>query len=55
MFPKMNNIIISINKFILEGLKVDIDKDGYNVNNVYGIVVVEARREKNLDLLNINV
>jgi hypothetical protein len=53
--PKMKNSFISINKLILEGLKVEFDKDGCKVNNVHGIVVAEARREKNLYLLNINV
>jgi hypothetical protein len=36
-------------------LKVKFDKDGCKVNNVHGIVMVEAHREKNLYLLNINV
>jgi len=31
------------------------NKDGCKVNNVHGTVVVEARREKNLYLFNINV
>jgi hypothetical protein len=53
--PKMKNSFISISKFISEGLKVEFDKDGCKVNNAHGIVVAEARREKNLYLLNVNV
>ncbi len=53
--PKMKNNLISVSKLILEGLKVEFDKDGCKVNNVNGIVVAQARREKNLYLLNINV
>ncbi len=53
--PKMKNSLISVSKFILEGLKVEFDKDGYKVNNVHWIVVVEARREKNLYFLNVNL
>jgi hypothetical protein len=33
--PKMKNSLISVSKFILEGLKVEFDKDGYKVNNVH--------------------
>jgi hypothetical protein len=53
--PKMKNSFIFVSKFILAGLKVEFDKDGCKVNNVHGSVVAEARREKNLYLLNINV
>jgi hypothetical protein len=53
--PKMKNSLMSINKLILKGLKVEFNKDGCKVNNVDGIVVAEACREKNLYLLNINV
>ncbi len=53
--PKMNNNFISISKFMLEGLKVEFDKDGCKLNNVRGTVVAKTRREKNLDLLNVNV
>jgi hypothetical protein len=53
--PKMKNGLISVSKLILEGLKVEFDKDGCKVNNVYGVIMVEAQREKNLYLLNINV
>jgi hypothetical protein len=53
--PKMKNNLISISKLILEGLKVEFDKDGCKVNNVHGSVVSKARREKNLYLFNINV
>ncbi len=52
---KMKNNFISVNKLISEGLKVKFDKDGYKVNYVHGIVVVEAWMEKNLYLLNVNV
>jgi len=51
----MKNSLISVSKLISEGLKVEFDKDGCKVNNVDGIVVVEACLEKNLYLLNINV
>ncbi len=34
---------------------MEFDKDGCKVNNVHGIIVVEAHREKNLYLLNSNV
>jgi hypothetical protein len=51
----MKNSLISVIKFISEGLKVEFDKDGYKVNNAHGIVVAEAQREKNLYLLNVNV
>ncbi len=51
----MKNSLIFVSKLISEGLKVEFDKDGYKVNNVHGIVVVQACREKNLYLLNINV
>ncbi len=53
--PKMKNSLISISKLISEGLKVEFDKDDCKVNNAHGIVVAEARREKNLYLLNVNV
>jgi len=53
--PKMKNSLISINKPILEGLKVEFDKDGCKVNNVHGTIVAQAQREKNLYLLNVNV
>jgi hypothetical protein len=51
----MKNSLISVSKLISEGLKVEFEKDGCKVNNVHGIVVVQAHREKNLYLLNINV
>jgi hypothetical protein len=53
--PKMNNSLISVSKLISEGLKVEFNKDGCKVNNVHETVVAQARREKNLYLLNINV
>ncbi len=33
---------------------MEFDKDGCKVNNAHGTIVVEARREKNLYLLNVN-
>jgi hypothetical protein len=53
--PKMNNSFIFIIKLILKGLKMEFDKDGCKVNNVHGVIVVEAHREMNLYLLNVNV
>jgi hypothetical protein len=53
--PKMKNSLIYVSKLILEGFTVEFDKDGCKVNNVHGIVVTKARREKNLYFLNINV
>jgi len=53
--PKMKNNFISVNKFIFEGFKVEFNKDGWKVNNVEGVVVAEARRDKNLYLLNVKV
>jgi hypothetical protein len=51
----MKNSLIYVSKLISEGLKVEFDKDGCKVNNAHGIVVAEARKEKNLYLLNVNV
>ncbi len=53
--PKMKNSLISVSKLISKGLKVEFDKNGCKVNNAHGTVVAEARREKNLYLLNVNV
>jgi hypothetical protein len=53
--PKMNSSLIFINKLISNGLKMEFDKDGCKVNNVHGIVVAKAQRDKNLYLFNINV
>jgi hypothetical protein len=53
--PKMKNILIFVCELISKGLKVKFDKDGCKVNNAHGIVVAEARREKNLYLFNVNV
>jgi hypothetical protein len=52
---KMKNGLIFISKLILEGLKVEFDKDGCKVNNVHGTIVAKAWREKNSYLLNVNV
>ncbi len=52
--PKMkNNFIlvsnlISVSKLISEGFKVEFDKDGCKVNDARGVVVGQARRDKNL-------
>jgi hypothetical protein len=53
--PKMKNSLIFVSKFISKGLKVKFDKDGCNANNVHGIVVAKACREKNLYFFNVNV
>jgi hypothetical protein len=53
--PKMKNSLISMSQLISEGSKVEFDKDGCKVNDVRGVVVVEARRDKNLYLLNVKV
>ncbi len=47
--PKMNNSLISVS------FKVEFAKDGYKVNHARGVVVEEARRDKNLYLLNVKV
>ncbi len=53
--PKMKNSLNSVSKLILEGLKMEFDKDGCKVNNVHGTIMVKAHREKDLYLLNVNV
>jgi hypothetical protein len=53
--PKMKNNLISVSKLILEGFKVEFDKDGCKVNDARGVVVAQARRDKNLYLLNVKV
>ncbi len=53
--PKMKNNLISVSKLISEGFKVEFDKDGCKVNDVRGVVVAQARRDKNLYLLNVKV
>jgi len=53
--PKMNNSLISVSKLISEGFKVEFDKDGCKVNDARGVVVTQARRDKNLYLLNVKV
>jgi hypothetical protein len=52
---KMKNNFIFVNKLIFKGFKVEFDKDGCKVNDVRGVVVAEARRDKNLYLLNVKV
>jgi hypothetical protein len=46
--PKIKSNHISMSKLISEGFKVEFDKDDCKVNNAQGVVVVEARRDKNL-------
>jgi hypothetical protein len=53
--PKMKINLISVSKLISEGFKMEFDKDGSKVNNAQGVVVVEARRDKNFYLLNVKV
>ncbi len=53
--PKMKNSLISMSQLISEGFKVEFDKDGSKVNNAQGVVVAEARRDKNFYLLNMKV
>jgi hypothetical protein len=50
----MQNNLILVSKLISEGFKVEFDKDGCKVNNARG-VVAQARRDKNLYLLNVKV
>jgi hypothetical protein len=51
----MKNSLIFVSKLISKGFKVEFNKDGCKVNNAHGTVVAEARREKSLYLLNVNV
>jgi len=53
--PKMKNSFISVSKLIYEGFKVEFDKDVCKVNDAQGVVVAEARRDKNLYFLNVKV
>jgi hypothetical protein len=53
--PKMKNSFIFVSKLISEGFKVEFDKDGCKVNDDQGVIVAEARRDKNLYLLNVKV
>jgi hypothetical protein len=53
--PKMKNNFISVSKLNFEGFKVEFDKDGCKVNDARGVVVAQARRDKNLYLLNLKV
>jgi hypothetical protein len=53
--PKMKSSLISMNKLIYEGFKVEFDKDSYKVNDAQGIVGAKARRDKNLYFLNVKV
>ncbi len=52
---KMKNSLIFVSKLISEGFKVSFDKDGCKVNDAQGVVVAEARKDKNLYLLNVKV
>jgi hypothetical protein len=51
----MKNSLISVSKFISKGFKVTFNKDDCKVNDVQGVVVAEARMDKNLYLLNVKV
>jgi hypothetical protein len=51
----MKNNLISVSKLISEGFKVDFDNDGCKVKDARRVVVVEARRDMNLYLLNVKV
>ncbi len=53
--PKMKNNLIFVTKLISKGFEVEFDKDGCKVNHGRGVVVAEARRDKNLYLLNVKV
>jgi hypothetical protein len=53
--PKMKNSFISVSKLIFDGFKVEFDKDGYKVNDVQGVVLVQAQRDKKLYLLNVKI
>jgi hypothetical protein len=44
-----------MSKLISKGFKVEFDKDGCKVDDARGVVVAEARRDKNLYLLNVKV
>jgi hypothetical protein len=50
----LKNGFISVSVFF-EGFKVEFDKDGCKDNDARGVVVVKARRDNNLYLLNVNV
>jgi hypothetical protein len=50
--PKMKNNFISVNKLILNGLKVEFNKDGCKANNVHGVIVAKSCKEK---VLNVNI
>jgi hypothetical protein len=45
-FPKMKHNFNSFIKLISKGLRMEFDKDGCKVNNVHGVVVVRAQKEK---------
>jgi hypothetical protein len=53
--PQMKNNLISMSKLISKGFKVEFDKDGCKANDARRVVVAEARRDKNLYLLNVKV
>jgi hypothetical protein len=53
--PKLKNNLISVSKLMSKGFKVEFDKDGYKGNNARGVVVAQARRDKNLYFLNVKV
>ncbi len=51
----MNNSLIFVSKLIFKGFKVEFHKDGFKVSNAQGVVMAEARRDKNLYLFNVKV
>jgi hypothetical protein len=51
----MKNSLIFVSKPISEGFNVEFDKDGYKVNDAQRVVVVKARRDRNLYLFNVKV
>jgi len=53
--PKMKNSLTFVSKLTFKGFKVEFDEDGCKVNNAQGVVVAQARWDKNLYLLNVKV
>jgi hypothetical protein len=42
-----------VSKLIFKDFKMEFDKDGYKVNDAWRVVVAKARRDKNLNILNV--
>ncbi len=51
----MKNSLTFVSKLISEGFKMEFNMDGCKVNDAWRVVVVEAWRDKNLYLLNVQV